>query len=191
MRYVCSLRKGLYLLFLVWTWITPISDAFVPPLDSKQVLPTSFTLFGGATSSDHSSPRMGELTSPEQKVYDLLTELHVSKYPFRVVVVGSGAILEATHELGPVLKISQQPSTGANLMTLASEDKSFEFHVRLSHVSKMVLTVKTSPNKVLRIVRLLNSSGESLASLILATDAEDATKWFSDLIDKHGDEIQL
>jgi hypothetical protein len=134
---------------------------------------------------------MGELTSPEQKVYDLLTELHVSKYPFRVVVVGSGAILEATHELGPVLKISQQPSTGANLMTLASEDKSFEFHVRLSHVSKMVLTVKTSPNKVLRIVRLLNSSGESLASLILATDAEDATKWFSDLIDKHGDEIQL
>jgi hypothetical protein len=134
---------------------------------------------------------MGELTSPEQKVYDLLTEIHASKYPFRVVVMGSGAILETTHELGPVLKISQQPSTGANLMTLASEDKSFEFHVRLSHVSKMVLAVKTSPSKVLRVVRLLSSSGESLASLILATETEDATKWFSDLVDKHGDEIQL
>lgn len=76
-------------------------------------------------------------------------------------------------------------------MTMASDDKSFEFHVRLSHISKMVLTVKKSPSKVLRIVRLLNSSGESLASLILATDAEDASKWFGDLIEKNGEEIQL
>ena len=187
MRYVSSQTvKGL--LLLVLAWLFPFSRAFVVRQDPSSRLLSNFVLSSGGASS---SPRMGELTSPEQKVYDLLTEIHASKYLFRVVVVGSGAILETTHELGPVLKISQQPSTGANLMTLASEDKSFEFHVRLSHVSKMVLTVKTSPSKVLRIVRLLNSSGESLASLILATDAEDAIKWFGDLIEKHGDEIQL
>ena len=176
MRYVSSQTvKGL--LLLVLAWLFPFSRAFVVRQDPSSRLLSNFVLSSGGASS---SPRMGELTSPEQKVYDLLTEIHASKYLFRVVVVGSGAILETTHELGPVLKISQQPSTGANLI-----------HVRLSHVSKMVLTVKTSPSKVLRIVRLLNSSGESLASLILATDAEDAIKWFGDLIEKHGDEIQL
>ena len=56
--------------------------------------------------------RMGELTTPEQTVYDLMRELSESGYSFRVVVVGQGAILEATSPLGPITKLTQSPSTG-------------------------------------------------------------------------------
>ena len=114
------------------------------------------------------SPRMGELTEPEQKVYDVLHELHQSKYPFRSVVVGkTGAILESTAFLGPILNISQQPSTGANLLTLASEDKSFELHLTLNKVSKIVFVTRETPDKVMRLVRLLNAEGESIAASFL------------------------
>jgi hypothetical protein len=57
--------------------------------------------------------RMGELTKPEQTVYDVLLEVVKSGYSFRVVVVGKGAILESTVPcLGPVIKLTQSPSTG-------------------------------------------------------------------------------
>lgn len=56
---------------------------------------------------------MGELTKPEQIIYDVLQEVAESGYSFRVVVVGKGAILESTvPSLGPVLKVTQSPSTG-------------------------------------------------------------------------------
>ena len=55
---------------------------------------------------------MGELTTPEQTVYDLLRELSDSGYDFRIVVVGQGAILETTSPLGPITKLTQSPSSG-------------------------------------------------------------------------------
>lgn len=56
---------------------------------------------------------MGELTQPEQTVFDVLEEVSKSGYAFRIVVVGSGAILESTVKVvGPVIKITQSPSTG-------------------------------------------------------------------------------
>ena len=59
--------------------------------------------------------RMGELTKSEQVAYDILCELSISKYSFRIVVVGKngGAILESTVPcFGPQMKILQSPSTG-------------------------------------------------------------------------------
>lgn len=56
--------------------------------------------------------RMGDLTTPEHTVYDMMHELSESGYAFRVVVVGKGAILETTSRLGPVVKMTQSPSTG-------------------------------------------------------------------------------
>lgn len=135
--------------------------------------------------------RMGELTEPEQKVYDFLSKLHDSKYQFRVVVVGKGAILETTTELGPTLKVSQSPSTGANLMTLASEDQTFEFHVQLTEVSKIMLVEKETPSKVMRIIRMLNSEGGSICSLILAETSDKAIKWYADMQKTYGSEVVL
>jgi hypothetical protein len=140
------------------------------------------------------TPRMGELTLPEQKVFDIMSELHRSKYPFRAVLVGGrGAILESTHLLGPSLSVTQSPSTGANLLTLASADKTFELHIQLSAVSKVVLTTKTNmpEHKTLRIVRLLNATGDSICSLILAASEDEAVAWFNKLVEQFGHDIQL
>lgn len=137
------------------------------------------------------SPRMGELTIPEQKVYEIMKNVHDSKYKFRVVVVGKGAILEATSVLGPKLSVSQSPSSGANLLTLASADQSFEYHLQLSQVSKMVLLRKETPSKVMRIIRILNDQGESMSSLILADESDAAVKWFTELGETYGTDIQL
>jgi len=135
--------------------------------------------------------RMGELTQPEQKVYDLMQAIHDSKISFRVVVVGKGAILETTSELGPVMRLTQSPSTGSNLITFASEDQSFEFHLQLANVYKIVLTKKETPMKILRIVRFLIANGETMCSLILADESEEAVKWYEYMIAKFGDELQL
>jgi len=172
---------------LLATWI--LSNGFV--VHQRSALKWVATRNSSMSLQEAASPRMGELTAPEQRVYDLLHDIHESQYKFRVVVMGSGAILETTQRLGPVFKVTQQPSTGANLLTLASEDKSFELHVRLSQVCKMVLTTKETPAKVMRIVRLLNDSGDSLSSLILADDKPEAIEWFEQLISKYGNDIQL
>jgi hypothetical protein len=193
---MATLSSFLRILGLASLWISSLHGFVVRPNaprtfpSTAEHTPTTCQLSAeGATSS--SSPRMGELTPPEQRVYDLLIELHESPYSFRVVVVGAGAILETTATLGPVLKVTQQPSTGSNLMTFASEDQSFEFHVRLSHVSKMVLTSRETPNKTLRLLRLLNAAGDSMCSVILADDSEAAADWFEAMLSKHGSDIQL
>lgn len=136
--------------------------------------------------------RMGELTSPEKKTFDVLRALHDCKFNFRIVVVGNGAILETTSQLGPTVKVAQSPKTGKNLMTLASQDQSFEFHLQLADVSKIVLVQRETPKRTMRLLRFLQPEGESMCSLILADDSEAAQKWFDDeLIGKFGTEIQL
>jgi hypothetical protein len=148
-------------------------------------------LFGlpATTSLDNRSDLLNE---PEQQVFSFVKELHDSSYKFRIVVVGNGAILETTSALGPVVKLSNSPSAGTNLLTLASEDQSLEFHLQLSQVTKIVLTTKeTSPDRTLQIVRLLNATGVSMCSFILADESEAAKEWYQALQTKHGNEIQL
>lgn len=144
-----------------------------------------------ASAAEPSPSRMGELSSPEQKVFDILQDFHRSPYAFRVVVVGNGAILETTSRLGPVFKVSQQPTTGSNLLTMANDDQSFEFHVRLNQVSKIVLTTRETPLKTLRIARFLNSQGDSICSLILADASDEAIQWYRQLQETYGSDIQL
>lgn len=76
-------------------------------------------------------------------------------------------------------------------MTLASEDQSFEFHIQLSDVSKIVLMEKETPAKTLRIIRLLNAEGESMTSLILADPSKEAMQWYHKLVETRGGVIQL
>ena len=83
------------------------------------------------------------------------------------------------------------------MLTIASQDQAFEFHVKLDQVSKISLVVKETPppkKKIMRIIRLLNNEQSSLASLILVgNDADDAAgQWFENLQKVYGgSEIEL
>ena len=184
-----GMRRPIVLLLLGLSLFT--ANGFMVPEPAAACRATRPRWLATPTSSSDLHHRMGELNEPEQKVFALMKELHDSKYRFRIVVVGYGAILETTSVLGPVTKILQSASTGTNLLTLASEDQSFEFHLQLSQVSKMVLTTKETPKKTLQIVRLLNPEGVSMCSLILADQSEAAIDWYQKLQDDFGTEVQL
>ena len=77
------------------------------------------------------------------------------------------------------------------MLTLATSDQAFEFHIQLEQVSKVVLMEKVLPAKTLRIVRLLNAVGDSISSLILADGSDQATSWYHGLVERRGAEIQL
>ena len=81
--------------------------------------------------------------------------------------------------------------TGANMVTLANADQSFEYHVQLEQICQIAFVEKETPNKTLRIVRLLNANGDSISSLILVDVSDDAQQWFRDLIQRHGTMVQL
>ena len=125
------------------------------------------------------------------EVDDVIADLHNSGFPFRIVVIGNGAILETTSKLGPVMKSSVSPKTGDRLVTLASEDQSFEFHVKVDQVSKVVFAETIKPleggeEKVLRICRFMSGDGGSICSLILGESGEDATEWFDGMKARYG-----
>lgn len=130
------------------------------------------------------------LSEPEQTVYDILQDMRDCQYPFRLVVVGNGAILETTSTLGPTFKLGKSPRTGEPLTTFASEDQSFEFHLMLAQVSKIVLTEKTG-DKIMQIFRFLTAEGKPMCSLILAEKSVEAQKWFGSMLEKHGEDVQL
>lgn len=119
----------------------------------------------------------------------LLQDIHDSGYEFRIVVIGTGAILETTAPLGPIKKSSTSPKTGERLVTFASEDKSFEFHVKVNHVKKIVLTQVRKPlegeDKLLQICRFLNDDGGSICSLIMASKTPESIEWFHELKDRY------
>lgn len=77
------------------------------------------------------------------------------------------------------------------MLTLASTDQTFEFHLQLTDICKIVLIEKETPAKTLRIIRLLNAVGESMSSLILADTSDEAKSWYHELVEKRGNEIQL
>ena len=107
-------------------------------------------------------------------------------------VIGNGAILETTSILGPHMATSQSPKTGERLVTLASEDKSFEFHLKVDRVAKVTFTetdrpaTATTNKKTLRIVRFVGEGDEPICSLILADASTEATEWFKDMTIRYG-----
>jgi hypothetical protein len=138
------------------------------------------------------------LSTREEQVKALLQELGGSELPFRIVVVGNGAILESTNLLGPsMMKVSRSPSTDANLVTFASDDASFEFHLMVGQVGRVVMVEKQSPltGKAMRIIRFLTDGGDepakSICSLILAEDSDASGVWYQNLYAKYGPEWQL
>ena len=177
--------KNYIVLLLVLFCSTTV--AFRPTSQQNSHLSRNFSLLA----SQKTEP---VLTPPEKTVVDVLKLLHESKFPFRAVVVGNGAILESTMVLGPTMKVSSSPATGANILTLASEDKAFEFHIQTAQVSKIVFTQKESPQmpgRIMSISRLLNAEGKPMCSLILADDSKEASEWYEGLMEKYGGEIQL
>ena len=93
-------------------------------------------------------------------------------------------------------KSSVSPKTGEKLLTFASDDASFEFHVKVDQVCKItfVSTERTLPDgntKVMRVSRFLNEKGEPMCSLILADSSEDAAKWFDKMAEMNGQEVIL
>lgn len=133
-----------------------------------------------------------DLTEPEQRVYSLMESLHESHFSFRIVVVGNGAILETTSKLGPKMKLNASPKTGKALLTLASEDQSFEFHLSPGDTAKIVLAEQdTGGNKIMRVIRFLSSEGTSMCSLILGEHSPEAVTWYNELRITYGEEMQL
>ena len=58
--------------------------------------PTSFQLASSPTSTETD----GEESVTVSKAQEILDEFHASNLPFRIVVIGNGAILETTSKLG-------------------------------------------------------------------------------------------
>lgn len=114
----------------------------------------------------------------------ILDEFHQSNLPFRIVVIGNGAILETTSKLGPTSKSSISPKSGERLLTFASEDQSFEFHVKVEQVCKIAFVVSKR-----RVARFLGESGTPICSLILVESSKGAEDWFDGLVERHGNEV--
>jgi hypothetical protein len=176
------MRIPLLLLLLV-----SLCKAFVLPSSSG-----SFAVRRSTTSLADSAPTLElNLSSSEQQVYDFMNDLHTSGFNFRTIVAGSGgAILESTQPLGSVIKVSESAKSGDLFLTMATEDQSFEFHIKIRLVSKISLVERELPGKTLRIIRINNQDDESMCSLILADYSDEAGAWFQDtLVAKYGNEL--
>jgi len=166
--------------------------AFAPYLSTRghtHHQTSSRGFFQLASTPNNSSEEPKEFS--QLKIIDkIISDMHESKYPFRIVVIGNGAILETTSPLGPTMKSSVSPKTNQRLVTLASKDQSFEFHIKVDEVAKILFveTIKPVPaQKVLRICRFVREDGGSICSLILNETGEDAVKWFQGMKDRYGE----
>lgn len=72
------------------------------------------------------------------------------------------------------MKLSESQKTGGQLMTFASSDSNFEFHLNLEKIASVSFVEKNS----MKICRLLNNEGQSACSLILADPSDEAIQWF-------------
>ena len=107
-------------------------------------------------------------------------------------VIGNGGILETTSKLGPHFATATSPETGEDIVTFASENKSFEFHVKTQQISKVSFSKVEKGDKTLRICRFVNQQGGPLSSLILQSGEEhgiDSELWFDKMILEYGTEI--
>ena len=85
-----------------------------------------------------------------------------------------------------------------NPSQVSNDDNTFECHVKLSQVRSAQFAVKETPDKTMRIVRLLDADGSSLLSAILhyddaedAEDAEGAVQFYERLRERFGDNFSL
>ena len=135
-----------------------------------------------------------ESTTPApSKIDSIIRDLHDSSLQFRIVVVGNGAILESTATLGPHMAESTSPKTGERLVTLASDDRSFEFHLKPDAIARVIFAEVDKPDsgKTLRIVRMLREDDGPICSLILADGGDDeAVSWYKAMTTRYGYEIR-
>lgn len=138
------------------------------------------------------SVKENEVETQKESIIDnfisRLSSPELSARQWRIVVIGNGAILETTSSLGK-MKMGASPKTGERLVTFSSEDKSFEFHLKIDQVAKISLTSRTRPDQSeMRIVRMINKDSAPICSLIL--QGED-TAWWMKLQHDFGDDISL
>mmetsp|Transcript_6317 Transcript_6317/g.11252 ORF Transcript_6317/g.11252 Transcript_6317/m.11252 type:complete len:198 (-) Transcript_6317:300-893(-) len=173
------------------TGFNPIQSAVVDRTSTTPpILSPSASAFGYKKSIYRTALAAGEnneatTTASSPTAESILDEFHQFNLPFRIVVIGNGAILETTSKLGPTSKSSISPKSGERLLTFASEDQSFEFHVKVDQVCKIVF-VATEER---RVARFLSENGTPISSLILADKSEEAGKWFDGLVQEHGNEV--
>ena len=127
------------------------------------------------------------------KIDSIIRDLHDSSLQFRIVVIGNGAILESTATLGPHMAESTSPKTGERLVTLASDDRSFEFHLKPDAIARVIFAEVDKPDsgKTLRIVRMLREDDGPICSLILADGGDDeAVSWYKAMTIRYGYEVR-
>jgi len=150
--------------------------------------------FALVESNDGQSAEADAPAPSPSKIDNILKDLHDAALPFRIIVIGEGAILETTSVLGPHMASSVSKKTGERLVTLASDDRSFEFHLKVDKVGKVTFSEKDKPlenggKKTMRICRFLSEEGGPICSLILADSSEDAADWFRGLTIRYGYEV--
>jgi len=129
----------------------------------------------------------------------IVNDLHSSGYSFRIIVIANGAILESTHSFDKTsIRASKSPKTGENIVTFASHDKSFEFHLKVDQISKVSFhKVQRQEGNVMQICRMIDQAGSPAASLILQDVNENNTNagqpglWFDEMIQRYGETVEL
>lgn len=157
-----------------------------PPTQQSIVYPST-TLLLSSYPADVENGETNDISEHTTTITaeSILNEFHKSKYIYRIIVIGNGAILETTNKLGPTYKSSISPKSGERLLTFASEDQTFEFHVKVEQICKICF-VATNER---RVARFLSESGTPICSLILGDSSAEAGEWFDGLIEKFGDEL--
>lgn len=148
------------------------------------------------------------LSSSPSIAEQILHDFHASKLSFRIIVIGNGAILESTSQLGPTFKSSISPKSGERLITFANRDASLEFHVKIEEIAKIVFVVSSSPvvdannkdnnntnnqqqQQVRRVTRFINANGTPICSLLLAESTKEGETWFQSMMDTYGNEVVM
>ncbi len=150
------------------------------------------------------------LSSSPSIAEQILHDFHASKLSFRIIVIGNGAILESTSQLGPTFKSSISPKSGERLITFANRDASLEFHVKIEEIAKIVFVVSSSPvvdannkdnnnnntnnqqqQQVRRVARFINANGTPICSLLLAESTKEGETWFQSMMDTYGNEVVM
>eukprot|EP00568_Trieres_chinensis_P008791 CAMPEP_0183307290 /NCGR_PEP_ID=MMETSP0160_2-20130417/17243_1 /TAXON_ID=2839 ORGANISM="Odontella Sinensis, Strain Grunow 1884" /NCGR_SAMPLE_ID=MMETSP0160_2 /ASSEMBLY_ACC=CAM_ASM_000250 /LENGTH=223 /DNA_ID=CAMNT_0025470845 /DNA_START=32 /DNA_END=703 /DNA_ORIENTATION=+ len=172
-----------------WTLQPPNQRARWPPRGPGRLAMADGDGDGDGTEEETTAP------PPPSKFDNILRDIHSQALPFRIVVIGGGAILETTSVLGPHMATSKSPKTGERLVTMASEDRSFEFHLKIDRVGKVTFTETDRPiegggKKTMRICRFLDGEGGPICSLILADASQEAADWFRGLTIRYGYEVQ-
>ncbi|KAL7560852.1 hypothetical protein ACA910_013332 [Epithemia clementina (nom. ined.)] len=153
---------------------------------------TTTTSTTTATTETTKTSTLPYLTESEQAVYDFFHRLHETDYEFRIIVVGTnnGAILETTASLGPTFKLNASPKTGKALLTMATLDQSFEFHLTLQQVHKLELAKrpkKGHEDEYLRVLRFLSNTDDTVVcALLLVDQSDEAVTFFQALMDVYG-----